>query len=168
MIKRLWERAKQTVGITPVVPKEEPHQALRDFLSQPFITPPTGSFQQGGGVPAFTPEGLFASNQPQPTTQELVASAQKLLTPHLVANNPVPEPSLTLPGRKRHLSPLWLLWCKSRFMVTEDTAWQMGAEKMMDFEFNAKMRGNVEILPRDLVDPTLVSIRYNDPGKVGA
>lgn len=154
MIKRLWERVKQTVGITPVVPKEESYQALRDFLSQPFIAPPTGSFQQGGGQ-TLTPQGFYHSNAPQPT-------------PHPVAYTPAPEPSLTLPGRKRHLSPLWLLWCKSRFMVTEDTAWQMGAEKMMDFEFNPKMRGNVEILPRDLVNPTLVSIRYNDPGKVGA
>lgn len=164
MIKRLWGRVKETVGI---VPKEDRHQALRDFLAQPWSHPVPGSFQQGGGQ-ELTPEGFYHRNLPKPTTQELIAGAQDKLKPRLVSTNKSIEPNLTQPGRKRYLSPLWILWAKSRYMLTEDAAWQMGAEKMMDYEFNAKMRGNVEILPRCLVNPCLVSIHYNDPGKVGA
>lgn len=164
MFKRLWTQIKRVIGIAPSTPKKDQHQALRDFLDQPWKNPVPGSFQLGNPQ-GVNPEQMYWNNPVHgpATAQQLVATAQKLLTPRLVVDNKPTEPSLTLPGRKRHLSPLWLLWCKSRFMVSDDKAWEMGAQKMMDYEFHDKMRGNVEILPRSLVDPNMVSIRYNDP-----
>jgi hypothetical protein len=71
-------------------------------------------------------------------------------------------PLLDLSRGKRYLNPVWFDWCVSSYQVSHEEALRIGTGRMVDQEFNEKMRSNVEILPHDPADPLLVKIKYHD------
>lgn len=129
-----------------------------------------------------------SKTRPMTTQQriELANRVSELLKPRLVVDNTVkpkkeevlyrkvgndfvavqpPQPALTLYPNHRVLNQAWVDYNKYWYGYSDEKAYYVGANLMMDNEFGEKMRGNVEILPFDPAQPLNVRIKYHDPGK---